>query len=804
MPSQAWLDAANKTDRRPVLLMSVESVTALKKNVTTQADWEASKAKSNTLETSYSIGDVSLRVLYLHSTTEYSHYFAPEWNGGPRGWIYHPFQGLYMRSLMVGAFWWAAYGDALEFFIRIVDSESTVLYTSPAFVVQGVPYPGDPLFRYGPAEGYKMDIPPIYADQENPIRIELVASEANPDIINYSGGGSLGSGRNLADFYYPSGTLRTRTVDLGLVPTQPAVFGADDTVRVGCTLTYSARGSNDDSTWVDLGAVVDGGTLAPYRYYDFQASFVSDGTATPVLHGITVSGGDSQFKYFSTHEDTPVQGARPYLLPSLGSLRGKLALMKLGSTGEVSPKLFYLQETMEMIRDGYLKNKAVSIKMGFDNGMSESDYEPLFTGVWYDYSLDLRRSEVSVKMRSVLSRFQKVQLPRELGVNERRSEVTCPPVEWINEPIMTVMLEIIDLMGIPDRYIDRDGFTALATGARSGGTWAVSRRIDKDNKEDALKLLEELSVLSGVFLLQSPDGRLIPSLYDPDAPIVAEIDEDLAKNISTVEGGQSELFTRQQICYTLRRVGDLEQGVNRFDWAADKDYSRNDSVTVLGVTWYCLLSHRSATENAPGTGAKFRAYWATDWQSSHAYLAGEVVIGGGPLYTCSLNHTSAASTEPGKGVDWRTRWTVQPARDGSSPKDFYNAYVLINASAELNWGLNLLPEDPDFQNNPGYQKTWLDKWNAHPLALQALAERMDLWFANPTVTLKAVDLPPRFFAGDQGEEILGAMVGVSGLVLPTEGGDWDVPCDKKKFWVMNKILNPEKCSVTLELLEVRT
>lgn len=964
MPTENWLQAAAQTNRQPVLMMSVESVNARKVGCSTSADWAASK-EIYALDLAASPGAVQCYLPFTMPIVQQAHIQAYGLADAQCDFCHWQTPTdrqtvLDLVTLAPGMQWFFYATDrtkvgpdgATGVHVVVCDAQPTV----PAFPTSTG---GSVVTPAGFAH-----LPAGYTDLGLIPQVEGDPSIAIPEgkwvtLWRYGDGGfgyvwseyyGISPNQPALDSYYrstlvgaliaastPGAYLQTKTLDLGVVPVTDSVLSLNAPGAYGATLAVTGRGSADGTTWTDLvnlnqespnyntAALEDGAQIAPYRYYDFKLVFTSDGLSTPVVRSLMVSGGDAQRTVFSTHEETPPgSSALPLLLPDLGALSSKIELMKLGSIGEVAPKLYYLQPVFEMIRDGYLRNKAVVLKLGFDNGMGELDYEPLFTGLWYDGAVDLYRGTVPVKTRTPFSMFSKANLPAEEAPGTYRSALNVPVIEWFSQNIMQVMLEVLSLMGLAGRYVNTASFTALSApgGARSGTDWNVSRRIDKDNKVAAITLLEELSVLSGVFLLQLPNGQVTASLYDATAPIVTEIGADMA-TFSQVALGQGTLYTRQQILYNPKHVDDIPDGVawgswaaqrsyiigdmvidvngaiwhcyvahtsdngsltsnqpgvgpdwrsywvprwtlggryqtagasvpasqvvhngtiytctasntansanepgvgagwascwsaggaitvpavNPWDWASAVDYSRADSVYYLGVLYRCLTSHKSDSTNAPLVGANRRAYWATEWLSGVAYSAGDTVTRNGPLFTCRGGHTSSLDDEPYIGAHWSAWWTTSPVKTNPGDQDFYCAFVQINAQAEINWGLNadVPPEDPDYLVNPGYQYSWQEKWNATSAARSALATRMDGWFANPKMQLKASDLPPRFWAGDNGEEIVGAMVGVTGLMLPSRGSVWGTTCVKKKFLVMSKTLDPAKLTVSLDLLEVGT
>jgi hypothetical protein len=104
-------------------------------------------------------------------------------------------------------------------------------------------------------------------------------------------------------WYQPLCAVRARTVqpsgsivvvlDMTSVPVYEVEFRADDWVRRGTSITYALRGRNDaGDAWTSLGAVADGDTVAPWRFYEVTATLaatvVTGGAAlvSPVLQAV--------------------------------------------------------------------------------------------------------------------------------------------------------------------------------------------------------------------------------------------------------------------------------------------------------------------------------------------------------------------------------------------------------------------------------------------------------------------------------------------------------------------------------------
>ena len=274
---------------------------------------------------------------------------------------------------------------------------------------------------------------------------------------------------------------------------------------------------------------------------------------------------------------------------------------------------------------------------------------------------------------------------------------------------------------------------------------------------------------------------------------------------------------------TILPAGLSSLPVDPWIWQPNVDYARADSIfraattvapgVVVGqlVMYRCLLDHNSGSGGAgsnplePLVGTNRRAYWSAEWQMGAAYLPGDVVTQQGPLFRCIANHTASAINEPTLGFDPTTKlsylnyWYSDPTLTSDSVDQYYNAFVLINNNAEVDWGLNadVLPGDPNYQVNPGYQKNWFDNWNATPYALQQLATRMDSWYANPLMKLKASNVPPSYYTVTEG-----MIIGASGLMLPTSDAVWGTPCKMKPFLVTSKTFDPAKCTLAFDLMEI--
>lgn len=366
--------------------------------------------------------------------------------------------------------------------------------------------------------------------------------------------------------YLPSGSLTTRVLDLGLVPDTPPVFQmkngpsvtGDDPIGIpaGSSLVVSAWGSNTDngSDWENLGDILDGQSIAPFRYYYLHAEFAAspDGLGSPCLSELRITSGT--FEYFSTLKDAPVKGAKPYIVEgSLESLSCSIELMDCGKIGEISPKLFWTRETSDMLATGYLKNKRVLCLIGFPE-LALEDYEPYFGGSWYDYTADHEQRQITVQTRDIWNQFKNEVPPGDQDgasywtdqYGQKISGKTYP----LEGNIIDVMLQVSSVAGIADRDIDKPSFLALKSASFPDADWYVKRELTSSQQAD--KLMADLAIAAGIFLLPAPTGKLTPIHYDTviAGPPAATLDA-LKIHFKPLTGNQKDLFTRQCINYQI-------------------------------------------------------------------------------------------------------------------------------------------------------------------------------------------------------------------------------------------------------------
>ena len=591
MPSAAFIAAASAANRQPVVLLSIESANAIKRAITTQADWLAASAVN--LNTYSEPGRVFMAT--DGSEAYYGILSAPVSISGltsPEATLADPLPIYYANGVVYGisgdtpAF---NVGDArtvgavinmrvrtampinegLDEYYVAVGTVSLDIYGCKDggdwSVVKSIETnrlpEGDETGETG--MGWYADVSVSLDDLERgewQFKVAMTGFEYTTTyydmwrqqppkikILSYI--------QNYETRYLATASLTTSPVDMGVVPTIASRFEADDIVPSGATITYHAYGSDTNDNWTDLGVVVDGGSLDPYRYYYFNAALTSGGVYTPAIDELRVIGGDTQYTYLSTHKDLPVQGALPYIAPGgISSISNKIDLTQQATVGELTAKLHWRKQIGDMVAGDYLKNKTIICKLGFV-GLAEVDFEPYFVGTWHDYQSDQDKGLITVKTRNVLKRFTRKVPAADYFLDAAGKQYNPVKLYNLSGNIMDVMLQLADLLGIPDRLIDRASFTGLASGARSGSDWHVSR--DLTEPQDARDMLNELAISAGVFLFEGADGKLVAKLYDQFAAAdpVAVLDAVHCR-FKPVDGGQKDLYTRQAIYYQLRPGAD--------------------------------------------------------------------------------------------------------------------------------------------------------------------------------------------------------------------------------------------------------
>lgn len=559
MPSDAYIKAAKQSGRKPVTLMSIESIDAIKATYSTRTDWDGSAALDK-IDTAI-ISGVATPTMLSSLANSGASYIIPTGPPWPVEW-YDSLAGTAAYDQFIGA----VSGGIMLAFSHTTESNELTIQASYRLHIRDGSATGTilestawnvldfSLYRYYTTGGeesvttnwhvattaikHVVDSLAFTLSSTNHVTVEITRNGV-PFAETWVGdiGASFESSPYVA-------SLTTSTIDLGETSTAAAQFIVDDVRPATTGITYTAYADDFDPPTTNRGAVVDGANIGSvgYRFHRIKADFTAESTSRAQLREMSIIGGNSQFKHFSTHAGEPIAAAMQGLTEkAISTLSSKIDLVKFASTGEVSVTMPWNRETGDLLATGYLKNKTVKIRDGF-LGLPEPDFETGFSGTWHDYTADHAKKKITVKLQNVLNRISKRQLPEEKSDTAGNKKTT--PLDWVNVNGIQIVLDILDLLGVPDRELDRPEFEAIRDGARSG--WNLTRRIE--DPVDAGTLLAELSVTMGVFLSPQPTGLLKPIIYDPDASTVANLD---ARNMEfgPVDGGQKQLFTRQKVYY---------------------------------------------------------------------------------------------------------------------------------------------------------------------------------------------------------------------------------------------------------------
>lgn len=459
MPTEAFIKAASASNREPVVLLAIESVDAIKKQVTTRADWEAS-SRTN-INVTYVAGEVRL------GTDGIKEKSGPNESG--------PIISNVLCSTGIGAdllqnsiFCSSSRAIGVEFEVAYDGPDFWNFYTYPclygkkdggSWVQLMVGKAVGPAGSYGVPRQTTMSIVGLaYGSWQFSVYASSYDLTPSARILTYS--------LRYETHYLPAGSLTTSATgfDLGLIPTVSSRFESDDTIPTGCTVAYTAWGRNTTGdAWVSLGAITDGGPLAPYRYYQITADLTSsaDGMETPLIDELRIVGGDAQYTYLSTHKDTPIQGALPYIMPGgISSISSKIDLTQQATVGELTAKLFWRKKIGDLIAGDYLKNKTIICKLGFV-GLSEVDYEPYFVGTWHDYQSDHEKGIITVKTRNVLKQFTRKIPAAGYFLDATGKQLVPPRLKTYEGNIMAVMLILADALGITTTVLRSTAFISI-------------------------------------------------------------------------------------------------------------------------------------------------------------------------------------------------------------------------------------------------------------------------------------------------------------------------------------------------------
>jgi hypothetical protein len=542
--SANFIKAAKTPGRRPIVSMKVEDVTGTELTVDTQTEWENSSVLTDISTTE--IADSVIQQRY--EEFENGFYQFQSCGGRTGGVISFVADGsevitdVTLRLMLLSIF----SNTTVDIQVSLYDANPYTVPSANLIASSSISsiYFAQFASSCGPyiagSEGtgtfYFNDCPLL--TPSSTYWLSVGESTAGPSIQNKT---SI----NRIWYAKETGFVETEVFDFGVVPAGTITFNANDVAPNHSSIEYKLRGSTDNfaASDVDLGVVNDGDIVPTYRYYIVEITLSTTG-GRAYVQSVGLSLGE--FFELSTVPGQPGIRAVPNIKKnSVRALTSKLELMETAHVGDANVTLTYSKFVSDMIYNGRLKNKQVFLKLGYE-GLSEVDYEPFFTGLWEDYKVDENLRQSGVKLRDGLKRFRKIKIPVETA-NASDVPTTSPFVKTGVNAIQ-VMIDIIDAIGIPDRFIDKVSFENLRDGALSSSNFNVTRTIPINNPQDGWELMNELAVATGTFLVPLPNGKITLILYDESQTPAVSIDAFHAQ-VSPLDGGQKRLFTRQLIRY---------------------------------------------------------------------------------------------------------------------------------------------------------------------------------------------------------------------------------------------------------------
>jgi len=586
--SAGYLREAAKASRQPRCVLAIESVDAIIEEITSLTDWQGYGSKTNV-----SLSDPVGSIVPDYRSSSWVDYGTasgfPDDNTkaySAQIRVQAPAYDLYARRavLAVGLSFEAdvTYNDIL------CDITVNFRTTSGGSAVHTVDYDGYEL-ALNTNQNYRAQ---LNIDTELPLSVELTASSYLycDVVVSYAKGKGISEGI----WSYPASagsyldeslkflgglliavpesatncTLTTGVVDLGLTPSNTSEFFIDYSATGGASVTVTAYADDVDGS-TSRGTVTDGDAIgaAGYRYYKFKLDFATTDGNRAQVDAISVVGGDAAYDYLGTHDDIPgVQAVLPD--EAIGLISTKLDPKKgLATVGEVSAKVNWTAETSNMVASGQLRNKRVKVLSGFA-GLGLAEYYPCFVGSFHDWAADQNARLFTFKFRDALRKFDKVKIPSE---EWSAGSKTSTSFGGSSQNICSYIIDVVDAIPLPDRFFDQASLDDIETNDLTGTDYDISRTIGDANTdpEEAMKLLEELAQLSGIFLGVRSDGKFTGKLFDADETASVTLDAT-SIDFGGLKGNQADLYTKHLWYY------DASTGV--YDPGSEGDFDKASMV----------------------------------------------------------------------------------------------------------------------------------------------------------------------------------------------------------------------------------
>jgi len=614
-------------DGKPLHYFADVWLSVLNDTVDTQADFQASKLQSNMDFTTKPGYAMLARQAETISQTNKNTFAAIGTGGGVDYQVRQSFKlngGRWVQDIVV----WLYCSDppgTTGYPTIALETWDGVTLASKDFVL-GAGYDAEtllPVDQYLDAGSYWIHITANRLERYVEVRLQNtnVYADGQYDFYDYTTGWQL----NLGDIYFkvnsekylPSGSFRTKRMDLGETPPNAGAFlmayshPADTQLQVDL---YGYVNETDTSPAATLLDVDDGQSVPAYRCWEAIVSMASNAALdqTPQIDILEFLFPKDSLKL--REKDKALRNVGDDILstyqPLLTGVEYKSSdikiLERVASGGELSAVLEDAtgETIMRVISDSPLKNYRAILYIGADvPGFSESDLLRFFIGTVQGskYKPKYRRASSSLSLtfkNPILELKRKVPQPAETGA------VTLADIS-INYDKTQIMDAMLDLgrgeADIPARYMDIEAFNTLRGSIGDASLPAAAIIVRRSNAaglpdtrikspDEVGKLWGQLAQIADVYVTEDEDSRITVVKHDKYAAAEAVwAHEDLVKDgIDAIP---------------IEDIGDIDLGYDSLLYNAammgcEWSGSGNDWTALSKV--YANVSSNSVEEFAPG------------------------------------------------------------------------------------------------------------------------------------------------------------------------------------------------------------
>ena len=316
--------------------------------------------------------------------------------------------------------------------------------------------------------------------------------------------------------YHPETQFRTQTMDIGAEPLEDGVWNLEDVydfLNGSNSIEYSAEYSDNETDWVSIGTVQDGGDITEERrYWRVTVKFSCKGDQAPRVQKI-----DAVFDKiveFSMAERS-VGEALP-IVKSIGTLTSSIDPIKCtAQIGGITVELLDKNNVASSsLISAHLIGKTIFVKVGaLENGVGIGDFFRAFTGIIENWEYD--GSVIKISARDFLGKLEK-DIPEE-DANGGISPLIYNAAGIASHPV-DILLDILrNQVNVPDRYLDMSSFDDVRADPTISG-WAFNRAIS--DPTDAYDLCLDICRHIGAILIPRENGRIsLKMLKNTQVPV---------------------------------------------------------------------------------------------------------------------------------------------------------------------------------------------------------------------------------------------------------------------------------------------